>query len=186
MWPILVAVPVVTLMVVAVISSLRQRADESRTAALLLGRIDQHASYLDALVSGAAARHDRSPGAPPGAQLERRDLVATLRELRHTDGVQIYERIAPACNDYLAAVTFRPPAAGTAASALTDTARRYDALHRAVVDARAIVSARMEHDARVADFGSGATLAAAVLGICLLFLQLDRTRQTIRAAVAEE
>src|SRR5947209_13539905 len=91
MWPILVAVPVVTLMVVAVISSLRQRADESRSAAQLLGRIDQDASHLVALVSEAAARSDRTPGPPPGAETERRDLVATLRELRHTDGGQTYE-----------------------------------------------------------------------------------------------
>src|SRR5258708_2706170 len=125
MWPILVAVPVVTLMVLAVTSSLRHRADESRAAQFLLERLDQQASFLDALISQAEAENDGSTDLAVRGEATRRDVAATLRELQSFHRGAIYEQIGPACTAYLAAVQFRDGPAGAAARALPDAARRY-------------------------------------------------------------
>jgi PAS domain S-box-containing protein len=193
-WPLVLAIPLIAAMACAIITTLRHRADESRQVEGLLSRLEQQATYLNTLTWQAIASRQAEPEAMAGVRETRTSLNRTLAELGRLDDnrAPLLEEVRLAYASYGVAADRELKAAGApgveggSRSSSREIGQAYERLRRAILQAAAAYRARADATSQRADWGVAATLLGAILGAGFLFHQLDRARQSVRVAVAEQ
>jgi PAS domain S-box-containing protein len=193
-WPLVLAIPLIAAMACAIITTLRHRAAESRQVEGLLGRLEQQATYLNTLTWQAVAPRRPEAEALAAVRDARAGLNHTLVELKpfDDDHAPLLEEVRLAYASYLIAAdrelqaAAAPDAGEQSRPSTRELIRIYERLRHAILQATSSYHSRADRTTQRADWGIGGTLLGAILGAGFLFLQLDRARQSVRVAVAEQ
>ncbi len=194
MWPLVVAIPIIASMAVFTIGSFRQKAASSYEVAHQLLHVRAQATHVHALTWQALAAARSRPALQARARSALASLDASLKTL---DGLDLAQparaEVERAGSRYLTLIAAEVDDSIIGAPNQAIDARTSEALDAAYTVLQDTIASAAGHHGELAERTGGqsehasmGTLALALLGIGLLFLHLDRARQGVQLAMAEQ